>query len=214
MAAQSDLPPPTRGHKKRERTRRQLVEAGLRALAERGDALSVSDVTAEAGVANGTFYNYFADREALLDALAADVVMGLAEAAASEPTVDPARRFAVASARVLRRAMAQPTWGRVVLRLVNRPAVHDPVDRHLRDDLAAGFEAGRFDTGPDDATIDQVFGLLLMTIRRIVEGEAAPDAATRAVERGLRALGVAADEAREIAVEASADPPRGTAAPA
>jgi AcrR family transcriptional regulator len=204
MAAQTDLLPPSRGHKKRERTRRQLVEAGLRVLAAKGEALAVSDVTAEAEVANGTFYNYFADRDALLDALAGDVVLDLAEAAASEPTQDPALRFAVASARVLRRAAEDSTWGRVVMRLVNRPSVHDNIDQYLRDDLAKGFAAGRFDTGPDDATIDQVFGLLLMTIRRIVEGEAAPDAPERAVLRGLRALGVETSEARRLAAEALA----------
>jgi AcrR family transcriptional regulator len=202
MAGQIDPTPPTRGHRKRERTRRALVAAGLRVLAERGEALAVSDVTAEADVANGTFYNYFPDREALLDALAAQLLLGLAEAAAREPHQDPAMRFAVSSGRVLRRAQRDSTWGRVVLRLVNRPSVHRNIDRYLREDLATGLEAGRFDTGPDDATLDQVVGLLLMTILRIVEGEARPDAPERAVERGLRALGIGPDEAREIAAAA------------
>lgn len=209
MATDTRLATPTRGHRKRERTRRQLLEAGLRVLAERGEALAVSDVTSEADVANGTFYNYFPDREALLDALAQQLLLSLAEAAAGEPHDDPAVRFAVASGRVLRRAAEDPTWGRVVLRLVNRPSVHGNVDRFLRDDLAAGLAAGRFDTGPDDATLDQVLGLLVMTLRRIVEGEARPDTPQRAVERGLRALGVSGDEAREIveaALEEGGDP--------
>lgn len=208
MAAQSDLRSPSRGHKKKERTRRQLLEAGLRVYAARGDALSVSDVTAEAGVANGTFYNYFPDRETLLDALAAELVLDLAEAAASEPTEDPALRFAIASGRVLQRSTEDHTWGRVVMRLAHRPAVHDNVDRYLRDDLAAGYEAGRFDTGADDATVDQVFGLLLMTIRRIIEDEAGPDTARQALERGLRALGIDRDEAQAISVSAL-EAPRG-----
>jgi AcrR family transcriptional regulator len=204
MAIQTDLAPPTRGHRKRAKTRRQLVAAGLRVLAAKGDALAVSDVTTEADVSNGTFYNYFSDRDALLDALAEQLLLSLAEAAASEPNEDPAVRFAVASGRVLHRAVEDPTWGRVVLRLVNRPSVHRNVDRYLRDDLAAGFDSGRFDTGPDDATLDQVFGLLVMTIRRIVEGEARPDAPQRAVERGLQALGVHPDESHEIAEAALA----------
>lgn len=204
MAAQTDLSPPSRGHRKRARTRRQLIEAGLRVLAEKGEALAVSDVTATAEVANGTFYNYFPDRDALLDALASDLVISLAAAAASEPHADPAVRFAVASSRVLRRAADDPVWGRVVIRLVNREAVHENIDQYLRADLAAGFAEGRFDTGPDDATLDQVFGLLLMTILRIVEGQAKPDAVERAVERGLRALGLEAGEARVVAEAASA----------
>ncbi len=198
MATQSDLTPPTRGFRKREKTRRGLVEAGLRVLAEKGEALSVSDVTAEAGVANGTFYNYFPDRESLLDALAADVVVALAEDAANEPVDDPALRFAIASTRVLRHAEADPTWGRVLLRLVHRPYVHQNIDGYLREDLALGHAQGRFETGPDDATIDQVFGLLLMTIRRIIEGQADAFTIGRAIERGLRALGIDAAEAREL----------------
>jgi len=202
MSAHARLAPRTRGHRKREKTQRQLVAAGLRVLAEKGEALAVSDVTTEADVSNGTFYNYFRDREALLDALAEQLLLTLAEAAASASHEDPAQRFAVASGRVLRRAVKDPTWGRVVLRLVNRPGVHRSVDRYLRDDLAAGYEAGRFEAGPDDVTLDQILGLLVMTIRRIVTGEARPDAPQRAVERGLRGLGMRADEAREIAVAA------------
>lgn len=204
MAAQTGLPAPRRGARKRQKTRRRLVEAGLRVLARKGEALSVSDVTAEADVANGTFYNYFPDREALLDALAGELLTSLAAAAAGEAHPDPALRFAVASGRVLRRAQEDPTWGRVVLRLADRPRVHQGVDRYLREGLAAGFAAGRFESGADAATLDLVSGLLVMTIRRIVAGEARPDAARRALERGLRALGLEPEEARAIAAMALA----------
>ncbi|MGH0037475.1 MAG: TetR/AcrR family transcriptional regulator [Myxococcota bacterium] len=205
MSSESVQTPPTRGHRKREKTRRQLVEAGLRVLAEEGEALTVSQVVAAADVSNGTFYNYFHDREELLDVLSEQLILSLTAAAAGEPEEDPAMRFARASGRVLQRAVADPTWGRVMLRLVNRPGVQRPIDTYLREDLAAGFEQGRFDTGPDDATVDQVLGLLVLTIRRIVEGLAAPDAPARAVERGLRALGVSEQEARSLARRALAD---------
>ena len=45
-------------------------------------------------------------------------------------------------------------------------------------------------------------GLIVMTIRRIVEGNAAPDAPEQAVQRGLRALGVDEVESAELAAEA------------
>jgi AcrR family transcriptional regulator len=206
MGSTAPPQPVRRGHRKREKTRRTLIAAGLQMLAEKGEALSVSDVVAQADVSNGTFYNYFSDRDALVDALAEHLLLTLASSAAREPIADPALRFAVASDRVLRRAVEDETWGRVMLRLVNRAGVYENLDRYLRADLAQGFAQGRFETGPDDATIDQVMGLMAMTIRRIVEGEAAPDAPQRAVERGLRALGVAADEARGIAAVAHETP--------
>lgn len=204
--------PPTRGHRKRERTRRQLLEAGIRALAAHGEALTVSDVVAEAEVSNGTFYNYFVDREALIDALAEHLVRSLAASAAAEPIDDPALRFAVATSRVLRRSLTEPAWGRVVLRLLHRPAVVGDLDRYLRDDLAEGHAQGRFETGADDATVDQVIGLIVMTIRRIIDididGE--PRVPRRAVARALRALGIEPAEAKTLARDGwlhSAAPP-------
>jgi AcrR family transcriptional regulator len=202
MAVDTTGAPQTRGHRKREKTRRQLIEAGLRVLARKGEALTVSDVVAEADVSNGTFYNYFVDRDELVDTLGEELVLTLAATAASEPIADPARRFAVASGRVLRRAAEDVTWGRVALRLVQRPGLHQNVDRYLREDLAEGLSQGRFDVGPEDAAVDQAMGLLVMTMWRIVEGTAQPDAAERAVERGLIALGVDTAEAAKLAADA------------
>jgi AcrR family transcriptional regulator len=202
MAVDTTGAPQTRGHRKREKTRRQLIEAGLRVLAQKGEALTVSDVVAEADVSNGTFYNYFVDRDELVDTLGEELVLTLAATAASEPIADPARRFAVASGRVLRRAAEDATWGRVALRLVQRPGLHQNVDRYLREDLAEGLSQGRFDVGPEDAAVDQAMGLLVMTMWRIVEGTAQPDAAERAVERGLIALGVDTAEAAKLAADA------------
>lgn len=195
--------PQTRGYRKKERTRRQLIAAGLRVLAEKGQGLTVSDVVAEAEVSNGTFYNYFVDRDELVEALAEHSALSLAAAAAREGIEDPARRFAAATTRVLLRACEDETWARVVLRLVSRPGSGIDLSRYLREDLAEGFAHGRFDVGPDDATLDQVSGLIVMTIRRIVEGNAAPDTLQQAVQHGLRALGVDEVESAELAAEAT-----------
>jgi AcrR family transcriptional regulator len=195
--------PRTRGYRKKERTRRQLIAAGMRVLAEKGQGLTVSDVVAEAEVSNGTFYNYFVDRDELLEALAEHSALSLAKAAARERLEDPARRFAAATTSVLLRACEDDTWARVMLRLASRPGSGMDLSRYLREDLAEGFAKGRFDAGPDDATLDQVTGLIVMTIRRIVEGNATPDAPQQAVQRGLRALGVDEAESAELAAEAS-----------
>jgi TetR/AcrR family transcriptional repressor of nem operon len=53
-----------------QRTRAQLLDAGVAVAGQEGLAgLSVNRVVAEAGVAKGTFYVHFADREAFVDAL-------------------------------------------------------------------------------------------------------------------------------------------------
>jgi AcrR family transcriptional regulator len=199
--------PQTRGFRKKERTRRQLNAAGLRVLAEKGQGLTVSDVVAEAEVSNGTFYNYFADRDELVEALAEQSALSLAATAAQERMEDPASRFATATTRVLRHAVEDQTWARVMLRLASRPGSGIDLSRYLREDLEEGFAQGRFEVGPDDATHDQVTGLVMMTIRRIVEGHASPDVVQHAVQRGLRALGVSQAESVELAAGAAGAPP-------
>ena len=107
---------------KRERTRRKLLDAGLRVLAARGDALTASDVVAEADVSNGTFYNHFLDREDFVRALARASLEAITTGSADDTDgADPAWRFAVASTRVLEAAVREPLWGRAVLRLTESP---------------------------------------------------------------------------------------------
>lgn len=194
----------TRGYKKKERTRRQLVEAGARVLAAKGEGLTVSDVVAEAEVSNGTFYNYFPDREVFIDAVGEHSALSLAAAAAQQPIRDPAQRFATATMGILRKARNDDTWARVMLRLVSRPGSGLDLSRYLREDLEEGHAQGRFTIGPEEAALDQVVGLAVMTIRRFVEGRAAPGAERSAVERGLQALGISSVESAEIAAAAEA----------
>jgi AcrR family transcriptional regulator len=203
---------PSRGHKKRERTRHQLIAAGVSVLAEKGEALTISDVVARAEVSNGTFYNYFADRDELIDALAEHSLISLAAESAIQTTdQDPARRFAFATLRVLSRVAEDPTWGRAILRLLDRRRSYSrDIGGYLREDLTAGFDEGRFEFGPDAITLDVLLGLILMSVRRIVRGDAGPDHAERVLERALTILGIAKDEARTLATQAIADQKRNT----
>ena len=200
---------------KRERTRRKLVEAGLRVLASRGDALTASDVVTEADVSNGTFYNHFTDREDFIRELARASLEAITTGSADDTEgTDPAWRFAIASTRVLEAAVREPLWGRAVLRLAECPTPpHAAVQQHLRSDLAEGHRTGRFTHGDDPVTVDLVTGTLMASLRRIVslddalaDDRAVPDVVTRLLE----AIGIERDEARTLAIaahDAERDPP-------
>lgn len=189
---------------KRERTRRALLEAGLRVLAERGDALTASDVVQAADVSNGTFYNHFTDRDAFIRAIAHESLVALATGIADETEgTDPAWRFAMGSIRVLETARREPLWGRALLRLTELPAPpHEAIQTHLRADLADGLAAGRFTRGDDAITVDLVTGTLMSTLRRMAIEPSHADAIPAVVARLVESVGIGADEAQALAGEA------------
>lgn len=80
------------------RTRAALLDAARSLAGERGLAgLSVSAVTARAGVAKGTFYVHFADRAALVEALRSDFRARTGEAIQrATARLDPGARRLVA----------------------------------------------------------------------------------------------------------------------
>ena len=201
-------PPLTRGHKKKSRTRQRLLEAALEVLAERGEGFSIDEVAQRAGVSHGTFYNYFADREALQTALVAHAVEEFAAVSAREvQEPDPAMRFARISARAITTAIASPTAVRFTLRLeaAQRAVLVDGPLAYMRGDLEEGHRAGRFAEAPDDAVIDLIVGTLLLAARRVIAGESNPDYPVAVIRRLLMALGVDGNEASHMAQQAVAN---------
>ena len=191
--------PLTRGYRKKERTRRQLLSAGLRVLREKGESFKPRDVIEEAGVSTGTYYNYFADTDLLIDEIMREELLKITSATASGTIDDPALRIAVSATQILRRTLEDPLIARFVLRLLYRPGQHNQMTRFLREDLTEGFETGRFTYGPDDSTLDLASGLLIMTIHRITAGAIADNFIVMMVVRLLEALGIPREEAERLA---------------
>lgn len=207
----TSVPPtaPTRGHKKKARTRQLLLDTALRLLAERGEGFSVVDLAERAGVSHGTFYNYFTDREHLIRELVPYIVQQFAERMAVEVALaDPAARFARISALALETAVREPAITRVALRIdaVQRGLLVSGPLAHLRRDLVDGFATGRFSSAPDDATLDVVFGSLVLAARRVADGETDPAYRRTVVARLLQVLGLTAEDAADVAAEALARP--------
>ncbi|WP_332838974.1 TetR/AcrR family transcriptional regulator [Nocardia bovistercoris] len=116
------MPPSALRDRKRERTRRALLEAAVELFEHRGyEETTVADIAAAAEVGTRTFFNYFASKEELLF-----------------PEPDDRVRAAVA-AMASRRAGERPV--EVLLRAL-RAAGDNPGD-HLVDDLHARIAAVR-----------------------------------------------------------------------
>ena len=205
MSLTTSSAPPTRGHKKRERTRLLLLDAATDVLAARGDGFSLTELTDAAGVSHGTFYNYFDGRDELLAALVPHIVGQFAERMAADVSDDDAAvRFARISAAALAVAIEEPELVRVALRVddVQRGLLADGPLSHLRQDLSDGFAAGRFACPPDTGTLDVLLGALRLAIRRIAGGEHTAAYRQSVLSRLLQSLGIDDTEAGQIATAA------------
>jgi AcrR family transcriptional regulator len=91
------------GAARREKTRNRLIETALGVFAEKGPDLPIiDDFIAAAGVARGTFYNYFRTTGELLVAVAgesSDQVLGVIDPLVLAEA-DPVRRLVVGSGRI------------------------------------------------------------------------------------------------------------------
>jgi AcrR family transcriptional regulator len=188
------------GKGKRARTRTALVEAAMRVFARLGpDAPTIEDFIAEAGVARGTFYNYFETSDELLVAVATVVSEQLLAAmAVLRRLPDPADRLGCSVRTFVRKAASDPTWGWIIVRIA---LVAAPIGTSMRAYLAAdikdGLTTGRFHSPSRQAAYDLVLGTGLMAMRSVLRGEADAGHAEAAAQVLLTALDV--PDAAEVA---------------
>jgi AcrR family transcriptional regulator len=107
--------PETRTQRRRRRTNRALLDAGVDVIAEVGLAkLTISSITEAADVALGSFYNHFEDRDHYLRVLFIENAMDWLDDVRrirTEPFRTEADRIAAAVITLVRRSTERPAWG-------------------------------------------------------------------------------------------------------
>ena len=195
--------PLTRGHKKRERTRRGLVDAALRLVARKEvGEIALFEVAAEAAVSNGTIYNYFRTRDEVLEAV------GIAMAAEFSDAISVlnaqvqcgAQRLSIGVRMFVCRAAADHQWANALLRIIHfDQAVRSRLADHVLGDLREGLRAGTFAYEDEGVAMDIVLSCTTGAMRSVVEGRAVAEHDLRVAEMVLQALGVTPARARKIA---------------
>jgi AcrR family transcriptional regulator len=192
------------------RTRQALIQAGRELFAERPvDAVAIDDIVHAADVAKGSFYNHFADREALVRTVTDEIRQDLEQAiaAANAGVDDPARRVARAVCVYQRYAVDEPLRTRVLLRVPSGFAdLGGPRNRGLAEDITAGLAAGRFVIATQEAGMLFVMGVSQAALARTSRDPQASLAISLAQQMCaliLRGLGVPTAEADIIAAQAS-----------
>lgn len=172
--------------------RRALLDAGLRILADEGaHALTLREVARRVGVTQAAPYHHFADKEALLAALAEEGFLGLSEA--MERARDAAGKKASARLRAMGEAyvhfaVAHAEHFRIMfVHLVDiprYPSLHEAADRAFRglmDGILSGQAAGVVRAGdPFELSVlawSTVHGLAMLWIEGAIPGPGDPDLA-------------------------------------
>lgn len=189
------------------RTRAALISSGLDLLVDRPiDAIAIDDFVARAGVAKGSFFNHFDDKQSFANAVAAEVRCELETLVgqANAGIVDPIERIAGGMRVAAAFALEQPKWTTVLLRSqdLSTSRAH-PLNQGLKDDIDAACALGLL--SEEARTTGLLYWLGLCQILMINLVERRPDrdaAATRISEMlflGLTGLGADATTARKLA---------------
>ena len=195
--------PLTRGHKKRERTRRGLVDAALRLVARKEvGEIALLDVASEAAVSNGTIYNYFRTRDEVLEAVGIAMASEFSDAisALSSGVHCGAQRLSIGVRMFICRAAYDHQWANALLRIIHSDqAMRSRLAAHVLGDLREGLRAGTFAYEDEGIALDLVVSCTTGAMRSVVEGRAVVEHDQRVAEMILKALGVTPARAKKIA---------------
>jgi AcrR family transcriptional regulator len=193
----------TRGHKKKARTRQQLIDAALRIYARKGASdLALNELAEEGGVSNGTVYNYFRTKEEVLEAvgLALAEQYSLRVLAASEGIVKGAERLAIGVRMFIRHALNNHQWASALINVIHyAEGMRSAHAAYVRNDLQIGFEQGDLNYTDVNVAMGLVVAVTVSAMTNIVEGRSIEGHDSVIAEMILLALGASADQAKHIA---------------
>jgi AcrR family transcriptional regulator len=186
--------------------RQRLHDAALQVFAQRGSSeVTVSELAQVAGIARGTVYNNIDSPDELFHEVAIDLSREMhARMRASFTTVaDPAERLANALRFCIRRAHAEPDWGRFVARFgLSNANLQQLWSTAPVDDVLRGIAQGRYTISRDllPGVQSMITGTVITGMWLVLEGHQTwREGGSAAAEVVLRALGVEPGDAHRLA---------------
>lgn len=194
------------------RTRAALLAAGFELLAERPiDAIAIDDIVARAGVAKGSFFNHFTDKQGFASAIGAAVRLELEARvdAANDGVTDPVLRLAGGMRVAVDFALSERKRAIIMLRGLERATgIDHDLNRGIRADIDALLAAGLARPEAARSGVRYWLGLCqIAQLNAIERRPSRPDAAQRLHEMlvlGLTGLGVPDKRAQQVADDVSA----------
>jgi AcrR family transcriptional regulator len=194
---------PDRHARRREQTRRRLLASARSLFARQGvDNTRINEITEEADVGFGSFYNHFDSKEAIVEAVLGETLaaQGAALASVTADIEDPAEVVAAAHRYFVNLARSDPEWGWLLIRLDTSQKIGlQALAPFAQRDLERGVRAGRFHVPNTRVALYGAGGALLMVMRVVLDGQAPKGADRYHAEGVLRMLGLSAEDAAEVA---------------
>jgi AcrR family transcriptional regulator len=190
------------GQERREKTRQKLIAAAARVIAANGDkSATIDDFITAAGVARGTFYNYFPTRESLLDALwtqvGKDPFLEIRNDCAS--ISDPAERLIAQAWRILIRSGEDQAWGWLIFALSgNAETVNSDLRAYPARDLEAGLSSNRLHYDNLGCARDFVVGAVRAGMKTQLSGNGSSEYVGAMCKMILLALAMPKEEVNRI----------------
>lgn len=188
--------------KKAEATRRALITAAKQLMSSGGpDAVTIASITSAADIGQGTFYNYFKNRDEVIDAVILEEVESLGDRLdrLTVGMTDAAEIYAFSLRHLMHTAVSDPVWGWLVVRLgIAQQGLLSQLGPRAARDLQIGIDSGRFDIPDLEVATATTFGSLLAVMRDYLRSDKKTDPSDVYAENLLRMVGISVREAREI----------------
>ncbi|MEQ8267009.1 MAG: helix-turn-helix domain-containing protein [Parvibaculum sp.] len=165
--------------RRREQMRGVLIEAAMQLFARQGvDATTIDEIVDLAGVAKGTFYNYFTDRAEIARAVASLIRHELNAAVEdlNRGIDDPAERIARGVRLFMVCAVQNPVKTTLLARLYDSGTGLDRHgNEHLLGDIRDGISKGRIQVPGEEAALHLVVGIGTIAMRHLLDTDAGPE---------------------------------------
>jgi AcrR family transcriptional regulator len=187
------------GRNRRKKTEARIIVAALRVFADKGpDAPVIDDFIKAAGIARGTFYNYFNNTAELLEATSTWLADDLIESIEGEIIAikDPVLRHGLGLRLWLRKAKADDSWCRFVANVWFKGgfALEAPIR-----DIRLSLKTGGMSCASAECGWDVALGALRQAmIRLLLEPNTKKSYLDNVVDTVLQGLGVNEEKRRQI----------------
>ncbi|GAB5489733.1 MAG: hypothetical protein Pars2KO_33030 [Parasphingorhabdus sp.] len=197
--------------KRAERTRRSMLDAGINLLVDRPiDAIPVDDVIAKAGVAKGSFFNHFVDKQGFSKAIYEEIRGRLEEriGAANHDVDNPLLRLSGGMRIAVEFALAERKSCIAMLRSAGGSTSEShPLNLGIQADLKACIDAKLVDPETGKIGILYWLGLCQALMTDVIQRRLSVQVASKQLHQmlllGLTGLGVDAELVHDAAASQS-----------